>query len=117
MCNLKNTLELDGISLNPLLKNPEADWERPALITIGKGNHAVRSDRWRYIKYANGDEELYDLLNDPNEWTNLANMNQFQSIKTELAHWLPKHDAPDALRKNAYIFNPKSYTWELKQRK
>ena len=37
------------------------------------GNESLRTDRWRYIRYADGSEELYDHNNDPHEWTNLAN--------------------------------------------
>ena len=40
--------------------------------TLGHNNHAVRDERWRYIRYADGSEELYDHQTDPNEWTNLA---------------------------------------------
>ena len=64
--------ELDGASLRPLLEDPHADWERPALTTYTRGNHAVRADRWRYIRYADGTEELYDHSDDPHEWHNLA---------------------------------------------
>jgi arylsulfatase A-like enzyme len=34
--------------------------------------YAARDERWRYIRYADGSEELYDHQNDPHEWTNLA---------------------------------------------
>jgi arylsulfatase A-like enzyme len=62
---------VDGRSLVPLLKDPEQAWH-PALMTMGKGNHAIRSDRWRYIRYRDGSEELYDHEKDPWEWKNLA---------------------------------------------
>jgi hypothetical protein len=42
-----------------------------------KGNASLRTDRWRYIRYGDGSEELYDHSNDPNEWSNLANKNEF----------------------------------------
>jgi N-sulphoglucosamine sulphohydrolase, C-terminal len=50
----------------------------------------VRTDRWRYIRYADGSEELYDHTNDPNEWTNLAGMPQYSSVKQQLAVHLPQ---------------------------
>ena len=71
-------------SLVPLLKNPRLDWNRPALTTHGHGNHAVRTERWRYIRYADGGEELYDHDNDPNEWTNLAGKPEFNAVKSGL---------------------------------
>ncbi len=57
-------------------------------------NHAVRSDRWRYIRYADGSEELYDESKDPLEWTNLAADARYGDAKTELARWLPKENKP-----------------------
>ncbi len=56
----------------PLLRDPDAAWDRPAVTTHGRNNHAVRSERWRYIRYADGSEELYDHDADPLEWANLA---------------------------------------------
>ncbi|OYW31745.1 MAG: hypothetical protein B7Z47_00120 [Chthoniobacter sp. 12-60-6] len=85
---------LDGVSLMPLLKNPAASWERPALTTVGFKNHALRTDRWRYIRYADGAEELYDHDNDPLERTNLATKPEAAKIKADLQPWLPKHDEP-----------------------
>ena len=54
------------------------------------------TDRWRYIKYANGAEELYDEANGPNEWTNVVANPQNQKITRELAQWLPKVNLPPA---------------------
>src|SRR4051812_3683185 len=85
---------LEGRSIVPLLKNPQAAWDFPAVTTQGFKNHAVRSDGWRYIHYANGDEELYDDDHDPLEYKNLAKLANFADRKTELAKWLPKSDAP-----------------------
>jgi len=80
----------------PLLKNPAAEWKLPAITTHGRNSHAVRSERWRYIRYANGDEELYDHDADPMEWKNLASESQFAKVKQELAAWLPKQNAANA---------------------
>lgn len=85
---------LEGRSLAPLLRDPVAMWDYPAVMTYLQGNHAVRSERYRYIRYANGDEELYDHANDPHEWTNLAGRPELAAVKTDLARWLPRKDAP-----------------------
>ncbi|MBM3380777.1 MAG: DUF4976 domain-containing protein, partial [Betaproteobacteria bacterium] len=94
LCSLPAITSLDGVSLVPLLNDPAREWTRPALTTHGPGNHALRTERWRYIRYADGGEELYDHATDPNEWTNLATKPEFATIKTELAPSLPKTDAP-----------------------
>ena len=99
LCGLPPVAQLDGQSLVPLLKDPQRRWERPVLTTHGHGNHALRSDRWRYIRYADGGEELYDHANDPHEWTNLAGRPEFAAVKAELGRSLPKTDAPSRSKK------------------
>ncbi|MFC1736243.1 sulfatase [Candidatus Hydrogenedentota bacterium] len=90
LCGLENREGLEGASIVPLLKEPDAKWERPALTTYGYNNHTVRSERWRYIRYHDGTEELYDHNNDEMEWENLADKSKFANVKAELAKWLPK---------------------------
>jgi len=85
---------VEGTSILPLLRDPQATWGRPAISTHGYKNHTVRSERWRYIRYADGSEELYDEQADPYEWTNLAGKPELAATKAELAKWLPAHDAP-----------------------
>lgn len=92
---------LEGTSLAPLLRNPSSPWNRPALTTHGRGNHAVRSERYRYIRYADGSEELYDHQADPREWTNLASDPALAPVKADLARHLPATNAPDAPRQGA----------------
>jgi hypothetical protein len=70
-------------------------------MTYGRGNHAVRSERWRYIQYADGSEELYDHQNDSNEWVNLASKKRFSSVIDSHKKWLPQNEAalvPDLKR-------------------
>lgn len=99
ICGLTPKKEIEGKSLLPLLKNPEATWDRPALTTHGRNNHSVRSEQWRYIRYKDGTEELYDHEKDELEWSNLASKPEYSSVKKELAQWLPKINAPDAPKK------------------
>jgi hypothetical protein len=87
---------LEGQSLVPLLADSKAKWDRPALTTFGRKNHALRTPQWRYIRYGDGSEELYDHTKDPNEWTNLAGKPQHAGLKKELAQWFPKKNAPGA---------------------
>jgi arylsulfatase A-like enzyme len=89
---------LQGHSLVPLLKNPKAPYDRPAITTYGLGNHAVRSATMRYIRYKDGGEELYDRVKDPNEWTNVAAQPAYAAQKAQLQKFLPATDAPDAPR-------------------
>ena len=87
---------LEGHSLAPLLADASADRPWPAITTHNQGNHGVRTDRWRYIRYADGSEELYDLEADPEEWTNLAVDAAYEPIMAEHRRWLPEIDVPPA---------------------
>lgn len=87
--------QLEGNSLVPLLNDPDADWDHVAISTWGYMNHAVQNERYRYIRYKGGEEELYDHKNDPNEWNNLANNKKYKKIINELAKSLPKINVPD----------------------
>jgi arylsulfatase A-like enzyme len=80
--------DLDGVSLVPLLEEPEREWNRASITTYLEGNHALRNDRWRYIRYATGDEELYDHSRDPHEWHNLAYEKDYQQIRADLSRQL-----------------------------
>jgi len=99
LCDLRRKPDLMGRSLLPLLKNPVADWERPALTTHGKDNHSLRTERWRYIRYSDGPEELYDHDNDELEWTNLAGDPKYAELKKGLIRWLPKENVPEVKAK------------------
>ena len=99
LCGLPKPAHVQGESIRPLLAEPKAVWNQPALTTHGRGNHAVRNERWRYIRYEDGSEELYDEKSDPNEWTNLAGKAEFASQKAELAAFLPVKNAPGAERR------------------
>jgi hypothetical protein len=58
--------------------------------------HALRSEGWRYIRYKDGSEEIYDHENDKLEWYNLAQDPEYAAVKRELARWLPEASAPRA---------------------
>lgn len=84
---------IDGESLVPLLKVPGQNERPPALMTYGRGNHAVRTPRWRYIRYSDGTEELYDHESDPHEWTNLAGDPAFDEVIMDHRRWLFSEEA------------------------
>lgn len=96
MCNFPAKNNLEGISILPLLKNPRLQWDHPSVTTWGQNNHSVRTERWRYISYSDGGEELYDHTADPHEWKNLASDPKFLNIKKQLSVWMPKINASDA---------------------
>jgi len=74
LCALPAKSDIFGRSLVPLLRNPQAPWPHAVLTHLNRPeNYAISTERWRYIHYHDGGEELYDIQGDPYEWTNLAN--------------------------------------------
>lgn len=100
LCGLAPEPDLDGHSLEPLLDDPEnASWPNAAVTTFGPGNHAVRTARFRYIRYADGSEELYDHATDRHEWHNLlaqpgAPDDEMAATLAELRRFVPDVNAP-----------------------
>jgi hypothetical protein len=85
---------LEGDTIKALLVDPAASWSGVGVTTFGQNNHAVRTARWRYIRYADGGEELYDHSNDDYEWTNLASQPEHAQLKSELAKHFPAINLP-----------------------
>ena len=85
---------LEGKSLVPLLRNPDAAWDHAAVTNNGYREHSVRGERYRYTLHADGTEELYDVSADPHEWENLAEVPSLEGVKRRLAAWLPETNAP-----------------------
>ena len=73
LAGLETPASVDGVSLAPLLQDPAATVKDAAFTQVRNG-YAVRTDRWRYIEWAGGNEgaQLYDMDQDPGETTNLA---------------------------------------------
>lgn len=101
LAGLETPAHVEGRSLVPLLEDPAREWDFPALTTYGFGNHAVRTQRYRYIRYADGSQELYDHETDPNEWTNLAGNSRYADLVAELREELPAENAPDRAQRPA----------------
>ena len=85
----------DGPSLVPLLANPEADWDHVSITHLGEPeSYGLSAKDWRYIHYAGGDEELYDIAGDPYEWTNLAEEPEYGDKRKELRALAPTTFTP-----------------------
>lgn len=107
---------LDGRSLAPLLADPQHGWDHPAVTTFLPGNAAVRSEEWRYIRYRDGGEELYNRREDPLEEHNRAGELALRSVKGELSRYLPAGSVPPVPSKSHYAFDADSYSWTIRER-
>jgi arylsulfatase A-like enzyme len=102
LCGLPDRAGLDGLSLVPQLKDPSTERSVPSITFNGTNRNSLRTKRWRYIRYDDGSEELYDHDKDPMEWTNLAGNPEYASVIAELSTHIPKdqvHLADDEEKK------------------
>lgn len=72
LCGLPAREGIDGVSLRPLLADPETPVREASITVAAQHQVAVQTVRWHFIRYADGSEELYDLPADPFGFTNLA---------------------------------------------
>ena len=103
MCRLPKTIQkLEGTSIASVLADPDKAKDRSVFLPhMHPGEYAIINRDWRYIHYGEDGEELYDLSEDPNEWTNLAGQEKYADLKTEMASLAPKEFAPHATKLNA----------------
>ncbi len=75
------------------------------------GTTRCARERWRYIRYADGTEELYDHRNDPHEWKNLASDPRLAEIKREHSSWLAVREAPPVPGSAIRFLNQEEGIW------
>ncbi len=95
LCGLPRPRQsLEGQSLAATLAAPAAAKDRNVFLPhMHPGEYAVINRDWRYIRYGEDGEELYDLKEDPNEWTNLASGETYADVKAALRKSVPTHFA------------------------
>jgi arylsulfatase A-like enzyme len=100
LCGLPPNAQNQGKSLSPILQGDETANESLAITTYGWKNHALRTERYRYISYEDGSEELYDHRDDPNEWNNLAQRNGYREAMDTMRSGLPEENVPYTIHSN-----------------
>ncbi len=79
----------DGRNIAPLLSNPQLEWPYASVSFDQPNRSSVRTEKWRYILYEDGSEELYDHDTDSLEWNNLASNDQYAPVLEEMRRWIP----------------------------
>lgn len=98
LCGLQTPNNVSGHSLLPLMLEKDSGWDHLAYTFLGQpGAVAISGQGSRYIRYQNGDEELYDTLSDPHEWNNVVNKLEYQQVLEQYRESIPRHFAPLAL--------------------
>ncbi len=106
LCDLEEPPQrLDGVDLSPLLKKPaRKKWKRPVVMAHGPGSVAVRDEQYRYIRYADGTEELFDHATDRYEFFNLADLAAYSKVKKKLSKHFPDRWAPEIRNEGARLW-------------
>ena len=120
LCGLEEDEELDGVSLARVLRDPASATDRSVILPGMRPNEfAIINQDWRYIRYEDGGEELYDLRSDPNEWHNLASAAGYEEIKNRLRQAEPKEFAvPGPTKKGLRLVTQgESFSWAPRKSK
>ncbi|PAW75023.1 MAG: iduronate sulfatase [Opitutia bacterium Tous-C4FEB] len=117
LCGLAPDASLEGQSLANVLRQPAQAKDRNVLLCdVLPGGYAIVNNRWRYIHHADGAEELYDVVKDPNEWDNLAPQESYRTVMAELRQSAPKEFVAPGPETNALrlVTEGENFRWEPK---
>ena len=109
LCGIEPAKGAEGASLKPLLEDPTAAWEKPAVTQVSRGTptvtgdklpkkqqwfmgYSIRNERYRYTEWDDGNKgrQLYDYEKDPNELTNLADDARSAEVLKQMQEMLSK---------------------------
>jgi len=81
---------VDGMSWLPLMDGSRTTWRHEILLEQWRDDpekrwSGIRTETHKFVRYDNGDEELYDLIADPDELQNLAHDATFTAQRADLA--------------------------------
>jgi iduronate 2-sulfatase len=97
LCGIPLPQHLEGMSLVPLMNDPQTPWKRAAFSQYPRGGnvmgYSMRTDRYRYTEWIRAGEEvvareLYDHQEDPGENVNIADAAENAETVQQLSQWL-----------------------------
>jgi iduronate 2-sulfatase len=112
LCGLERKEQYDGENIKPLLSDMSVKRNKPVISTWTYGSHSIRRNKWRYIRYNDGSEELYDEENDFGEHVNLAEKSEYKDVIAKLKQYLPKDVyQPTEKNKEFHMINNRVKRW------
>ncbi len=101
LCGLPLPEGTEGVSLVPLLNNPDLEWDKPAYSVWSEDGNtlhgvAIRTEKWRYVEFGQNGENgamLFDPKADPLEMKNLADDPQYANARAALSVLVRKYAA------------------------
>lgn len=107
---------LEGESIAATLKHPAEAADRDVFLPhMHPGEYAIINRKWRYIRYGDDGEELYDVQNDPHEWNNLASDPSYATQMAKMRKRAPASFAEPEPKLNSrkdLVIDAESYHWE-----
>ena len=97
LCSLPRPDGLEGTSFSPLLEDPDLEWKAAVFSEAqrrGAHGRSIRTATHRFTEWtpleddAEPQYELYDLIQDPKEYTNLASHPEYRALRDKLAERL-----------------------------
>ena len=86
--------QLNGFDLSGILSGKTNRRGKPVVTTYYRNYHSIRDERYRLIQYPDGTGELYDMKQDPWEWTNLYLNPAYMAVRKSLSYHIPVHNEP-----------------------
>lgn len=123
LCRLTPPAYLDGRSLVPLLKDPNAPWESTAITGLCDKTKtdlayvSIRHELGRYTRYGSDEEEFYDTTQDPHEWANQIDQPEYADIINKLRALVPGSDDAAAPLPSALVEKRRENQPEKKKKK
>ena len=116
MCGLPEPAqELEGTSIAATLADPDSAEDRNIFLPhMNPGEFAIINRHWRYSRYGEDGEELYDLNKDPNEWDNLASNPELAGRMKEMNALAPAQFAEPGTKLNAkrdMVLEGETFRW------
>ncbi len=115
LCSLPTVDGLEGESLATTLKAPSKAKDRNVFLPyLDPGAFAIINRDWRFIRYKDKTEELYDVRKDPNEWYNLAGKPEFDAVRDKLRAEAPTTFAPPGtpIQQRQLVTEGTSFHWK-----
>jgi iduronate 2-sulfatase len=96
LCGLPMPDGQEGLSVRPLLDNPQATWDHPAYTVWSEDGRTltgigVRIERWRYAEYVLGGPMLLDMENDPHQLKNLTHDPKYADVAARMSALIQKY--------------------------
>jgi len=95
LCDIAAKPGVHGNSLLPILKDPSKPLDDVAITYLATvGSVGISGKDWRYIRYADKSEELYNIKEDPYEWDNLSNDPKYAQKLADFRKHIPTEFVP-----------------------